>query len=80
VPHDAGGTSDAGVVAATGGAGGDGQWPRRLGAYTGYESMKGLIRLCVDAREATGEEKCGSAESNKEHAKVEHRLDLDLSR
>ena len=35
----------------------------------GYESMKGLIRLCVDAREATGEEECGSGESDKEHAK-----------
>ena len=52
----------------------NGQWPRRHGAYTGYESMKGLIRLCVDAREATGEEECGSGESDKEHAKVERLL------
>ena len=40
----------------------------------GYKSMKGLIRLCVDAREATGEEECGSGESDKEHAKVERLL------
>jgi len=73
VPRDAGGASDAGVVTATGGAGGDGQWPRRRGAYTGTSRWR-ASSASVDAREATGEEECGSGESDKEHAKVERLL------
>jgi hypothetical protein len=46
----------------------------------GYGSMKGLIRLRADARDAAGDDS-GSGESDVEgHVEVERRLDHDLSR